>query len=320
MARRDFQKLLGQLQLDTKQKALQQALLVPWRRIEETASAYVESHIFILWVRAIAEVKEDLPQIVVSTLESRCPGFLDEDLRDRKQRPRQQRILWHSLEEWIADRKFAGAKAQGWFDAVMYYAYKDLRTEKAWALWERTKDAWSLRPPSRWPTLTEWKSSVIATDSLAQPGTEKARAVEALPKVEAGRLGRAVDELLEWRGFALWIDSISQPNRFLEDAVLSEFRTRCPGFLAAFESTPLWEQPVFFRLVRFGEAAWCASARAEKWYSALRYHVTHHPRYHRLIHYNQRCHDEWGGIRPIVYPLFPEWLRAADEYVLPQQT
>ena len=54
MARTDFQKLLVHLKLDTKQKALQQALKVPWRRLEEAASAYVESHIFILWVRAIA--------------------------------------------------------------------------------------------------------------------------------------------------------------------------------------------------------------------------------------------------------------------------
>ena len=35
----------------------------------------------------------------------------------------------------------------------MYYAYKDLRTEKAWALWEHTKDASSRRPPSIWPTF-----------------------------------------------------------------------------------------------------------------------------------------------------------------------
>jgi hypothetical protein len=112
MARRDFQKLAVQLQIDTKQKALQQALQVPWRRLEETASAYVESHIFVLWVRAIAEVKPELPEIVVSALDSRCPGFLHEDSRERKQRPQQQHFLWHSLEEWIAARKFADAKTQ----------------------------------------------------------------------------------------------------------------------------------------------------------------------------------------------------------------
>ncbi len=318
MARRDFQKLAVQLQLDTKQKALQQALLVPWRRLEETASAYVESHVFILWVRAIAEVKPELPEIVVSAIESCCPGFLHEDSRERKQHPRQQHFLWHSLEEWIAARKFADAKTQGWFEAVMYYAYKDLRTEKAWALWERTKDAWSRRPPSIWPTLEEWTSNVIATDRLTQSGTEKARAVQALQRVEAGRLGCAVADLLEWRAFALWVDAISQPNRLLEDEVLPELRTRCPGFLTTLEGAPLWQVPMFFRLVRFGDAGWRSAARAENWYSALHYQVTHHPRYHRVIHYNQRCHDEWGRVHPIRFPSFPEWLSAADEYRLPQ--
>ena len=318
MARGDFQELVVQVQLDTKQKALQQALRVPWRRLEEAASAYVESHIFILWVRAIAEVKTELPEIVVSALERFCPGFLDEDSLERKQRPRQQGFLWHSLEEWIAARKFADAKTQGWFDAVMYYAYKDLRTEKAWALWERTKDAWSRQPPSIWPTLEEWTSNVIGTDRLAQSGNEKARAVEAQQRVEAGRLRCAVADLLEWRAFALWIDAVSQPNRLLENEVLSELRTRCPGFLTAFEGAPLWQVPMFFRLVRFGDAGWRSAARAENWYSALRYHVTHHPRHHRVIHYNQRCHDEWGRVHPIRFPSFSEWLNAADEYALPQ--
>jgi len=320
MARTDFQKLLVHLKLDTKQKALQQALLVPWRRLEEAASAYVESHIFILWVRAIAEVTEELPEVVASALESRYPGFLDEHLRERKQRPQEQFFLWHSLEEWIAVRKFADAKTQGWFEAVMYYAYKDLRTEKAWALWEHTKGASSRRPPSIWPTLEEWTSNVMATASLTQPGTETARAVEALQKVEAARLSRAVAELVEWRAFALWIDSISQPNRPLEDRILSELRTRCPRFLADFDCVPLWRESMFFRLIRLGDAAWSSAARAEKWYSALHYHVTHHPRYHRLIHYNQRCHDDRGRVQPIYYPHFPEWLRAADEYFLPQET
>jgi hypothetical protein len=76
---------------------------------------------------------------------------------------------------------------------------------------------------------------------------------------------------------------------------------------------------MFFRLVRLGEAFWRSAARAETWYSALRYHVNQHPRYHRLVHYNQRCHDEWGRVHPIRYPTFPEWLRAADEYILPQK-
>src|SRR5450432_4426044 len=202
----------------------------------------------------------------------------------------------------------------------MYYAYKDLRTEKAWALWEHTKGASSRRPPSIWPTLEEWTSNVMATATLTQPGTGTARAVEALQRVEAARLRRAVAELVEWRAFALWIDSISLTNRPLEDRILSELRTRCPSFLADFDCVLLWRESMFFRLIRLGDAAWCSAARAEKWYSALHYHVIHHPRYHRLIHYNQRCHDDRGRVNPICYPSFTEWLRAADEYFLLQET
>lgn len=314
MAKRDFEKHVLRVRLDTKQKALQQAVTVPWRRLEERASAYAEWHIFVLWVRTIGEFEEQLPEIVRAALGTRCPGFLDDELRQRAERPRERRFLWHSLEEWIAAHQFGDTKTQGWFDAVMYYAYKDLRTEKAWSLWARTKDAWNRNRPSRWPTFEEWTAQVIATDSLIQAGTEKARAVEALGKVEPERLGRAVVELLEWRAFALWIACISRPEQALDELALNELGRRCPNFLAGSYAPPVWLESSFFRLARLGEADWCAVAHAEKWYAALRYHLIHHPRYHRFVHYNQRCHDEWVRVRPTSYPSFAEWLCAADAY------
>jgi hypothetical protein len=320
MAKRDFDKLVLQIRLNTKQRALQEAFLVPWRRLEERAAAYAGWHIFILWVRTIAEFEEQLPEIVVAALGARCPGFLDNEIRQREVRPREQRFLWHSLEEWIADHQFAEAKAEGWFDAVMYYAYKDLRTEKAWSLWERTKDAWNRNRPSRWPTLEDWTAQVVATDSLIQAGSEKARAVEALAKVEPDRLRHAVFDLLEQRAFALWIACISQPEQALDELALNELGRRCPNFLAGSCAQHVWRESSFFRLVRLGGAEWCTVARAEKWYAALRYHLIHHPRYHRFVHYNKRCNNKWVGGRPTSYPSFAEWLCAADEYFVGPQT
>ena len=139
-------------------------------------------------VRVITETAEQLPEIVRSALQSRCPGFLECHSRERKE----HLPLWRSLEDWVAAHCFAKAKAEGWFDALMYYAYKDLRTEQAWTSWERTKADWRHTPPPRWPTSKEWTAEVLATRSLAHPGTEKARAVEALGRVEAGRLRNAV--------------------------------------------------------------------------------------------------------------------------------
>jgi hypothetical protein len=195
----------------------------------------------------------------------------------------------------------------------MYYAYKDLRTEQAWTTWERTKAVWLDNPPRKWPTLDEWMAEVLATRSLAGAGTEKARAVQALGRVQTGRLVNAVADLLESRALALWVDSVSKPAQPLEDAVLTELRSRCPDLLASrFEAR--WVPSMFYRLVRLGESRWRGPARAAGWYSALRYQVVHHPRYRRLIHYNQRCHDQWSQARPNSYPLFSNWPSAADAY------
>ena len=181
MAKRDTANLVLNVRRDKKQKALQGALLVPWRQLAEGASAFVEWHMIILWVRVITETAEQLPQIVRSELQSRCPGFLESQSREQKD----NLPVWKSLEDWVTAHRFATARAEGWFDALMYYAYRDLRTEQAWTTWERTKADWRQAAPARWPTLEQWTSEVLATRSLACPGTEKARAVHALGTVEA---------------------------------------------------------------------------------------------------------------------------------------
>lgn len=317
MAKRDLEQLVFQVRLGSKQKALQQALLIPWRRLLEAASAYAEWHIFVLWVRAIAEFEEQLPDIVRAALGSRCPGFLEDEIPRRQGHLHDQSFLWHSLEEWIVVHYFAEAKSQGWFDAVMFYAYKDPHTEQAWSFWERTKEAWHRERPSRWPSFEEWRAQVIATHALTESGSDKARAGEQLANVEPARLRSAASELIELRGFALWMACISEPEQPLGELALQELRRRCPDFQTASSPQVMWDRSLFFRLVRFEEAEWRAAARAERWSAALRYHVVHHPRYHRLVHYLHRCRDEWPRVSPRSYPSFADWLRAADEYFVP---
>lgn len=297
--------LVVDLRRKSKQEALQQALRVTWQQLYESAAAFVEWHTFILWVRAITEAAEQVPQIVRSELGSRCPGFLQ--IRQQPESP----PLWKSLQEWIADHHFAHAKAEGWFDAVMYYAYTDLRTEQAWTTWERTKADWRYAPPGTWPTLERWTDEVLATRSLTQPGSEKARAVRALGAVELALLNEAVTDSVESRALALWADAVFETGHPLGEAVSAELRRRN---LAALPDSRLWGPRLLTRLLRSADAVWRTRAKAEGWYPALRYRVFHHPRYHRFIHYDQRCHDLWSQARPKSYPSFADWLAAADAY------
>jgi hypothetical protein len=141
MARGNFDNLVFNVRLDRKQRALDDALLVLWRQLEAIVDEYVEWHTFVLWVRTIVEATGNIPNAVRSELRQRCPGFLDATEHAQHQ------PIWKLLEEWLAAERFAQARAEGWVDAIMYYAYKDLRVEQAWSLWERAKAGWRRTPP-----------------------------------------------------------------------------------------------------------------------------------------------------------------------------
>ncbi len=310
MARKDLSRLAAQLHNDVSQEALRESLLVPWGRLREAAEEYVEWRTFILWVRAITEVAENLPELVRSALDRRCPGYLVSNRGPD----------WRAIEEWIESHEFGDAGAGGWFGAVTYYAQNDLRTEQGWAHWERATTEWSGHQPTRWPTFEEWAAAVASTRTLLQATAEEARAVEALARVQSSRLRDAVSDLLESRAFAIWVVCVSRQGDNLGASVTSELRQRLPGFLTASGLAAKWGFPLLRRLVRAGDAPWCPIAREEGWVSALRYEVRHHPRYHRLIHYKEHCRELWAQSRPSSYPPFAEWLAAADAYyVLPSK-
>ena len=52
---------------------------------------------------------------------------------------------------------------------------------------------------------------------VANPGTEAARAVEALGRVEGERLRKAAADVLESWALALWVDCVSKPGQPLEE-------------------------------------------------------------------------------------------------------
>jgi len=119
MTKRDTANLVLNVRRDRKQEALQGALLVPWRQLAEGAAAFAEWHMIILWVRVITETADQLPEIVQSAFQSRCPGFLERQSREQEDKL----PIWKSLEECVTAHCFARARAEGWFDALIYYAY-----------------------------------------------------------------------------------------------------------------------------------------------------------------------------------------------------
>jgi hypothetical protein len=314
MARGNFDSLVLNVRLDSKQRAFQNALLVPWRELEASANDYIEWHALVLWVRSIVDVTGHVPDDVFSELRARCPAFLDANDAVKHQ------PTWKLLEEWIVTKHFAYAQAGGYFDAVMYYAYKDVRMEQAWSLWERSKADWSRAQPSQWPKFDQWILQISATRTLSQGLTEKARVVAAMENVDRDRLGSAVADVVERRAVILWADCVSKPDQPLDPAVVAEIENRCPGAISVIPAECFSSAPSLARLIRRVESDWRETALREGWHAALPYHVVNHPRYQRLLHYRQRCQDEWLRVRPIALPSFPAWLASADAYCVARNT
>ena len=101
MAKRDPASLVLNIRREAKQKALHEALLVPWQQLAQDASAFAEWHMIILWVRVITETADHLPQAVRSELHARCPGFLEYHSRQAST------PVWKSLEDWVNAHRFA---------------------------------------------------------------------------------------------------------------------------------------------------------------------------------------------------------------------
>jgi hypothetical protein len=308
MARGNFDSLVLSVRLDSKDRAVQNALLVPWRDLAASADQYVQWHAFVLWVRTIMETAGCAPDIIHSELRTRCPDLVDGNDSALGQ------PIWKRLEEWIATQQFARAQAGGWFDAMMYYACKDLRIDQAWALWQQSKADWSRSKPAQWPTFDQWKRQVLVTYTLAQGMAEKAAVVAAMKNVQRDRLQSAVADVVERRAVVLWADCVSKPDQPIDPAVAAEIDKRSPDAIGITSAILVWSAPILSRLIRRVETNWRETARREGWHAALRYHVVNHPRYQRVLHYRQRCHDEWLRVRPISVPSFPAWLASADAY------
>lgn len=311
MARRNLETLSRRARLGLRQQARRQALLVPRRRLDEAVDAFVQLHVFVLWVRSATEFEERIPEAVLALLEARCPDFLAVyGAQPNGGTP--ESLLWRDLEEWIATEYFGDAKSDRWFDAIMFYAYSDLRVEQAWTVWHRRRDLLSSGRMQGCPSFEVWKKQVSQCEHMAVAGSEKDRAVNQLTRVDSARLEAATDQLIEQRGYVFWLAGIADAAAPLfENMVHSHF----PGF-------PPINTPVsfLFRLIRFAERQTWAAVRAEGWSAALRYRLVHSSRYHRLVHFLHKCREDCLDGRPSSFPSCDDWLLAADEYVVATDT
>ena len=159
--RSSTRKSIAQIERLARERADEQARRIPWQRLLDTRNEYIDWQEFYLWVRSILEVENRIPDWLVEILNSRCPGFLENEKR-LTPKAAKNRPLPLRLEDWIDDHIFGFAKQEGWFSAITFYAIREPRYQRAEVCWSECVERWKKAKPVRYPSFEEWKDMATA--------------------------------------------------------------------------------------------------------------------------------------------------------------
>jgi hypothetical protein len=299
------------------ERADAQARRVPWQRLLNVRTQYIDWQEFYLWVRSILEVEVRIPDWLIAILNDRCPGFLESEAPVALQKSAAKPIYLR-LEDWIDEQIFGFARDEGWFNALQFYAVRDPRYQCAEVCWSECVKKWSQAKPIRYPSFEEWQALGSTCDETAHLVPEQQRAQASVKLVERDRLKEAVARYVDCEAFAYWATPALEDEEPLPDVVRNELEQRCPGFLcpmietatATKRTSTAWEE-----LMAWVADHFFADATAEGWFDAIVIDVHKHPRAIRTMEYADHWDEERGSTLPVPYPSFAHWRSAADSYV-----
>jgi len=290
-------------------KMREQSLRVPWRELANACEQLVEWRSYALWVRAIIDAEQGLPEWLRGQLDHRCPGFLES--RPRSATPDS---IWLDLSGWVDDHFLQAARDGGWLDALHYYSGKCPLSERVWEQWTRAESAWTNSRPPAYPSFEEWHQEALK--NYQPPDEEQARR----SLLSDDRFDALVGEYIEWEAFAFWFRAVVESAGEVPAHLAHVLQQRCPGFLDrvrggegtrdAEYSTWLWRQ-----LLAWIEASFFGGPNAASYLDELRDAARTHLRGERIVAYWADCNSRWRTKPPAPYPRFDEWLRMADAFV-----
>jgi hypothetical protein len=136
------------------------------------------------------------------------------------------------------------------------------------------------------------------------------RMLEQSLRVPWKQLAAAVDEIVEWRAFSLWVRAIADIERSLPRVVCEAIEKRCPGFLEARSGGlvgKLWTE-----LLAWSERTVFAQAVRGGWIEAAHYCSGLDPRSEPAWQHWERSAAAWASAKPGRYPSFAEWWTEAQ--------
>ena len=282
-------------------RARRQLMLVPWDRFHKAYEKYISLQAFALWVRAIAELEGSAPSWLKAILRKRCPGFVEEV--DRSNKPG---LLGSELLSWIHNQAFGFAKHEGWLDALVFYGFRDTRSQGYWAYWEHFESEWKKRQPASIPTFVEWRRSAL---------NGKLRG-----DVSCVVVTTAVEKYIDFEAFVYWLRPLFQARTTqLPAHVTFELGQESPSLLefVSSEVSAAYEDKSrrWHRLFKWGRDHALSRANKEGWLDLILRQASIHPRHVRMVDYARLWCRSRVENHASPHPSFGEWRRDAESYI-----
>jgi hypothetical protein len=284
-----------------RRKATRQLMQVPWDRFHKAYEEYIQWQAFALWARAVVDLEGSAPSWLKTILRKRCSGFAQEV--DRSSEPE---LLGLNLLSWIHNQAFQLAKQEGWLDALVFYGFRDTRSQGYWTYWEHCDSEWPKRRPAPVPTLAQWTRSALNWKFQGKVGYTVAE--------------KTVEEYIDFEGLVCWLRPIFQAAKVqLPANVVVELRQQCPGLLefmskeisAHYESkSRSWQ-----RLFKWGEDHVLSRAKKEGWLDCVLRQVRLHPFHVRMANCAALYRESRAGNIALPYLSLHEWQKAVGGYL-----
>jgi len=296
-----FSKLERRVGHIASQRARRQLMQVPWDRFHKAYEEYIRWQAFVLWARAIVELEGSAPSWLDAILRKRSPGFAEEAAR-----PRKPELLGIQLLSWVHNQAFGFAKQEGWLDALIFYGFRDTRSQGYWAYWEHCENEWKERRPALSPTFVQWRRSALNWKLQGD--------------VSCALVTKAVEKYIDFEAIAYWLRPLlGVPTIQLPANVILELGQESPGLLefvsrevsAANEGkSGSWQ-----RLFSWGKDHVLTRAKSEGWLDRVLPQTEIHPRHVRLAKFSALCCKSWLENSELPYPSLRQWRRDAEGYV-----
>jgi hypothetical protein len=296
-----FSKLERRVGHSASRRARRQLIQVPWNRFHKAYEQYIRWQAFVFWARAVVELERSTPSWLEAILRKRCPSLAEKPACSSK-----TELLGLELLPWVHNQVFGFAKEEGWLDALVFYGFRDIRSQGYWAYWKHCDSEWKRRRPTEIPSFVQWRRLALNWKLHGDVG--------------CAAVAKAVEKYIDFEAFVYWLRPLFQMPTIKLPANIARKLSQQSSSMLEFVSREMAaghedKSRSWKRLYNWGKDHVLSHAKKEGWLDCVLRQAGIHPRHVRLVDYSAPWCKSRRVNAALPFPSVRQWQRDMEGYV-----